>query len=56
MEEGNRHTMKLSDLHDEIREVIQSSFEIPRWISCEILDMNQNYSGPCYPDLIEKDE
>lgn len=56
MEEGNRHTMKLSDLQEEIREVIQSSFEIPRWISCEIMDMTQNYSGHCYLDLIEKDE
>ncbi len=56
MEEGNRHTMKLSDLQEEIREVIQSSFEIPRWISCEIMDITQNYSGHCYLDLIEKDE
>jgi exodeoxyribonuclease VII large subunit len=56
MEEGNRHTMKLSDLQEEIREVIHGSFEIPRWISCEIMDITQNYSGHCYLDLIEKDE
>ncbi len=56
MEEGNRHTMKLSDLQDEIREVIQSSFGVTRWISCEIMDITQNYSGHCYLDLIDKDE
>jgi exodeoxyribonuclease VII large subunit len=56
MEENNRHTLKLSDLQDEIREIIQSSFGIPRWISCEIMDITQNYSGHCYLDLIEKDE
>jgi exodeoxyribonuclease VII large subunit len=56
MEEGTRHTMKLSDLQEEIREVIQGSFEVPRWISCEIMDITQNYSGHCYLDLIEKDD
>jgi exodeoxyribonuclease VII large subunit len=56
MEQGNRHTMKLSDLQEEIREVIQGNFEVPRWISCEIMDITQNYSGHCYLDLIEKDE
>ena len=56
MEEGNRHTMKLSDLQEEIREIIQKSFGVPRWISCEIMDITQNYSGHCYLDLIEKDE
>lgn len=48
--------MKLSDLQEEIREAIQNSFEVPRWISCEIMDITQNYSGHCYLDLIEKDE
>ena len=56
MEERDKHTMKLSDLQEEIREVIQSSFDVPRWISCEIMDITQNYSGHCYLDLIEKDE
>jgi len=56
MDEGNRHTMKLSDLQEEIREVIQNSFDTPRWISCEIMDITQNFSGHCYLDLIEKDE
>jgi len=56
MEEANRHTMKLSDLQEEIREIIQKSFGVPRWISCEIMDITQNYSGHCYLDLIEKDE
>lgn len=56
MEQGNRHTMKLSDLQEEIRKVIQGNFEVPRWISCEIMDITQNYSGHCYLDLIEKDE
>ena len=56
MDEGNRHTMKLSDLQEEIRKVIQNSFDTPRWISCEIMDITQNFSGHCYLDLIEKDE
>jgi exodeoxyribonuclease VII large subunit len=56
MEEGKRYTMKLSDLLEEIREVIQNSFKVPRWISCEIMDISENYSGHCYLDLIEKDE
>ncbi len=56
MKAGDRHTMRLSDLQEEIREVIQTSFEVPRWISCEIMDITQNYSGHCYLDLIEKDE
>lgn len=56
MAEGSRHTMKLSDLQLEIQEVIQKSFEVPRWISCEIMDITINYSGHCYLDLIEKDD
>ena len=36
MNEGNRHTVKLSVLLNEIREIIQDNFEIPHWISCEI--------------------
>jgi exodeoxyribonuclease VII large subunit len=56
MDEGNRHTMKLSDLQEEIQEVIKNSFDAPRWINCEIMDITQNFSGHCYLDLIEKDE
>ena len=56
MEERDKHTMKLSDLQEEIREIIQNSFGVPRWISCEIMDITQNYSGHCYLDLIEKDD
>jgi exodeoxyribonuclease VII large subunit len=56
MEDRDRHTMKLSDLQEEILEVIQNSFDAPRWISCEIMDISQNYSGHCYLDLVEKDE
>jgi len=56
MNEGDRHTMKLSDLQEEIRKVIQNGFDAPRWISCEIMDISKNYSGHCYLDLIEKDE
>jgi exodeoxyribonuclease VII large subunit len=56
MEEGNRQTVKLSILLDEIREIIQGNFEFSRWISCEILDITVNYSGHCYLDLVEKEE
>jgi exodeoxyribonuclease VII large subunit len=56
MERGDSHTVKLSLLLEEIREIIQGNFEIPRWIICEIMDLTLNYSGHCYLDLIEKDE
>ena len=56
MVKADMHSTKLSDLQEEIREVLQNSFEVPRWISCEIMDISQNYSGHCYLDLIEKDE
>ena len=55
MEEGNRHTVRLSDLLEEVRELIQGNYTMPRWISCEIMDITLNFSGHCYLDLIEKD-
>ena len=56
MQDKDRHTMKLSELQEEIMGVIQNSFDAPRWTSCEIMDISQNYSGHCYLDLVEKDE
>ena len=56
MGKENLPTMKLSELQDEIREMLHDKFERPRWISCEIMDITENYSGHCYLDLIEKDE
>jgi exodeoxyribonuclease VII large subunit len=47
---------KLSDLQDEIREVLHGAFEKPRWIVAEISEIKENYSGHCYLDLVEKAE
>ena len=47
---------KLSDLQSEIREAIRSNFSRPRWVVAEISDLNENFSGHCYLDLVEKDE
>ncbi len=47
---------KLSDLQNEIREVLHGNFNIPRWVVAEISEIKQNYSGHCYLDLVEKDE
>jgi len=47
---------KLSDLQSEIREAIRSNFARPRWVVAEINDLNENFSGHCYMDLVEKDE
>ena len=47
---------RLSDLQDEIREVLQGKFDRPRWIVAEISEIKENFSGHCYLDLVEKDE
>ncbi|KKL28021.1 hypothetical protein LCGC14_2379310, partial [marine sediment metagenome] len=47
---------KLSELQDEIRNVLQGNFKKPRWIVAEISDIKENYSGHCYLELVEKDE
>jgi len=47
---------KLSDLQDEIKEAIRDKLGKPRWVVAEISELNENYSGHCYLDLVEKDE
>jgi exodeoxyribonuclease VII large subunit len=47
---------KLSELQDEIRNVLQGNFKKPRWVVAEISDIKENYSGHCYLELVEKDE
>ncbi len=47
---------RLSDLQDEIRDTIRASFGRPRWVVAEISELNENFSGHCYLDLVEKDE
>jgi exodeoxyribonuclease VII large subunit len=47
---------KLSDLQDEIRELLHESFGRPRWVVAEISEIKENFSGHCYLDLVEKDE
>ncbi len=56
MKEKTSEISKLSDLQNEIREIIQGNFNIPRWIVAEISEIKENYSGHCYLDLVEKDE
>jgi len=47
---------KLSELQEEIRGVLESNFQRPRWIVAEISEIKENFSGHCYLDLVEKDE
>ena len=56
MKEKTSEISKLSDLQNEIREILQGNFNTPRWIVAEISEIKENYSGHCYLDLVEKDE
>jgi exodeoxyribonuclease VII large subunit len=47
---------KLSEIQNEIREVLQGNFQMPRWVVAEISELKENFSGHCYLDLVEKDE
>ena len=47
---------KLSDLQEEIREVLHGNFGKSRWVVAEISEIKENFSGHCYLDLVEKDE
>lgn len=56
MKERPGEITKLSDLQEEIQKALQGSFARPRWITAEISELKENFSGHCYLDLVEKDE
>lgn len=48
--------ISLSQLHTCIKTALQNQLESSYWIIAEISQMNTNYSGHCYMELIEKNE
>lgn len=42
-------------LHAQISACIEEIFDTPLWVSAEIVSLNQNRSGHCYLELIEKE-
>lgn len=50
------NSISLSELNDRIRKVVRMNFDQPFWIRAEISELNENYAGHCYLELIEKSE
>ncbi len=46
----------LSQLIFQVKELLAGSFGAPIWIVAEVSELNVNYSGHCYLELIEKQE
>lgn len=46
----------LSELLEAIRSGIREALPDSYWVICEILELNENRSGHCYLDLVEKEE
>lgn len=46
----------LSQLVFHIKQQLNTTFDTPIWITAEISELNTNYSGHCYLELIEKNE
>jgi exodeoxyribonuclease VII large subunit len=49
-------TRSLSELLQQVRESLRTSFPAPVWVVAEILEIRENRSGHCYLELIEKSE
>lgn len=49
------HPVTLYDLNTQIKELIQNNLN-SFWVVSEISDLNINYSGHCYLELIQKDD
>ena len=49
-------SITLSELNTRVQDVIRLSFDKPVWIRAEISELNENYAGHCYLELIEKDD
>ena len=48
-------SIKLSELNNQIKQVIENSFMEPVWVVAEISEIRINNNGHCYLELIEKD-
>ena len=48
-------TVSLSELNKKIKESLQYSFADTIWLRAEISELQENYAGHCYLELIEKD-
>ena len=49
-------SITLSELNTRVQDVIRLNFDKPVWIRAEISELNENYAGHCYLELIEKDD
>lgn len=49
-------SLSLSQLVFQVKEQLNNTFDSPVWIAAEISELNVNYSGHCYLELIEKQE
>jgi len=49
-------SITLSELTDQIQQVIRSGFDSPQWIRAEISELRENPGGHCYLELAEKDD
>lgn len=51
----NKHVFSLLEVLEEIRFVLHTEMEAPRWIKAEMNKLNlYRQSGHCYPELLEK--
>lgn len=51
---GKEEKMRLSDLQEQVRKSIEQRFTGKYWITAEISEIKNHYSGHCYLDLIDK--
>ena len=49
------NAISLFELNKKIKECLQYSFSESLWVRAEISDLQENYAGHCYLELIEKD-
>ena len=49
-------SITLSELNTRVQDIIRLNFDKPVWIRAEISELNENYAGHCYLELIEKDD
>jgi exodeoxyribonuclease VII large subunit len=49
-------SITLSELTNQIQQVIRSNFDTPQWIRAEISELRENPGGHCYLELVEKDD
>lgn len=49
-------SITLSELTNQIQQIIRSGFDTPQWIRAEISELRENSGGHCYLELVEKDD